>query len=191
MPTTVTAPGDYTADELEIRLTFRSEVAGVSASEFESTAMAILTDDRGWGRSGFTFVVDDASELTVVLAEPGRVDELCLPLETKGYASCQNGAVVALNAERWRSATGDWDSTIDEYRRYLVTHEVGHLIGLRHPAQRCPEGAALSAVMEPQTGGLACPGNGRPLDWEVEWATNRPAVIGPLPEWDGPRPAWP
>jgi hypothetical protein len=184
-------PGTYVAADLVIHLTFRSEVDDVTTSQFETTAIAILTDARGWGRSGFTFIVDETSDLTVVLAEPGRVDELCLPLETKGYASCQNGAVVALNADRWRSATGDWDSTIDEYRRYLVTHEVGHLIGLRHPAERCPQGASSSAVMEPQTGGLVCPGNGWPLDWEIQWATNRPAVVGPLPEWDGPRPTWP
>jgi hypothetical protein len=153
--------------------------------------MAILTDPRGWGQSGFLFVADGSSRLTVVLAEPGRVDELCLPLETKGNASCQNGAVVALNARLWRNASEDWDASVDDYRTYLVNHEVGHLIGLRHPAERCPAGQNSSAVMEPQTGGLVCAGNGWPLAWEFDWAANRPAEIGPLSDWDGPRPEWP
>ena len=190
--TTIVSPGTYSEAELVIRVAFLSEVPDVSTSEFRSTAMAILTAPTGWIQSGFTFVADDGSELRVVLAEGPRVDELCLPLETFGTVSCQNGSVVALNADRWRKSAGDWDSTIDAYRVYLVNHEVGHLIGLRHPRSRCPAGEALSAVMEPQSNNLvSCAGNGIPLEWEIEWAAGRPAVVGPLPAWDGPRPEWP
>jgi hypothetical protein len=190
-PTPVTTPGEYADPNLEIHVTFVSEIGDVTPTELENVAMAILTDAAAWGRSGFSFVVDPSSDLTVVLAEPDRVDELCLPLETRGFASCQNGDTVVLNAARWRTATDDWDGTVDDYRRYVVNHEVGHLIGLRHPVERCPEGEPRSAVMEPQTAGLHCPGNGRPLAWEIEWARNRPAMVGPLPEWEGPRPEWP
>ena len=190
--TTIVSPGTYSEAALVIRVAFLSEVPDVSTSEFRSTAMAILTAPTGWIQSGFTFVADDASGLRVVLAEGPRVDELCLPLETFGTVSCQNGSVVALNADRWRKSAGDWDSTIDAYRVYLVNHEVGHLIGLRHPRSRCPAGEALSAVMEPQSNNLvSCAGNGIPLEWEIEWAAGRPAVVGPLPAWDGPRPEWP
>ncbi|NIS36877.1 MAG: DUF3152 domain-containing protein, partial [Actinobacteria bacterium] len=69
-------------------------------------------------------------QLRVVVAEGRRVDELCLPLDTGGKVSCQNGPVVALNADRWRDAFNGWTGSVDEYRHYLVTHEVGHLIGL-------------------------------------------------------------
>ena len=75
-----------------------------------------------------------------------------------------------------------------DYRTYLVNHEVGHLIGLRHPTPRCPTPGAPAAVMEPQTGGLVgCVGNGWPRDWEIDYALVRPAVIAPLPDW-GPDP---
>jgi hypothetical protein len=183
-------PGSKADPDLVIHLRFRSEVDDVRTGELEAVVMAILTDARGWGRAGFDFRTDETSELTAVLAEPSRVDELCLPLETRGAASCQNGAVVALNAELWRNASDDWDGTVAGYRTYLVNHEIGHLLGLRHPRTRCPSDATRSAVMEPQTGGLVCPGNGWPLGWEIEWASNRPAEIGPLPDWDGPRPVW-
>ncbi len=190
--TTVTAPGTFDDFALEIRLAFRSEVADVSAAELERSAMSILNDPAGWSRAGYRFVADPDSELTVVLAEGARVDALCLPLETYGTVNCQNGPVVALNAARWRNAWRGWDDTVEAYRFYVVTHEVGHLIGLRHPAGRCPDGATRSAAMDPQTRTtLHCPGNGVPLDWEIEWASRRPAVIGPTPEWDGPRPEWP
>ena len=188
----VTAPGEYADGELVIHVAFESRVADVTTTEFEATAIAILTDPAGWVQSGFAFVADSNSELRIVLAEGPEVDELCLPFDTSGRVSCQNGSVVALNADRWREAFRDWDSTVEAYRVYLVTHEVGHLIGLRHPAGRCPEGEPVSAVMEPQTNNLvACAGSGIPLPWEIEWAENRPAVVGPTPDWDGPRPKWP
>lgn len=190
--TIVTSPGTYPDSELTIHVAFLSQVPDVTTEDFESRALAILNAPTGWTQSGFTFVADDASGLRVVLAEGPRVDELCLPLETFGTVSCQNGNVVALNADRWRRGARDWDSTVDAYRVYLVNHEVGHLIGLRHPQDRCPAGEAVSAVMEPQTNNLgSCPGNGIPLQWEIEWARNRPAVVGPTPDWDGPRPKWP
>ena len=177
---------------LVIHVAFESRVADVTTAEFEATAIAILTDPGGWVQSGFAFVADPDSGLRIVLAEGPEVDELCLPLDTSGRVSCQNGSVVALNADRWKAAFRDWDSTVEAYRVYLVTHEVGHLIGLRHPAGRCPEGEPVSAVMEPQTNNLvSCAGNGTPLPWEIEWAKNRPAVVGPTPDWDGPRPKWP
>lgn len=171
---------------------FRSEVADVTTGELQTTALDILNDPAGWSRSGFEFVADESSDLIVILAEGPRVDELCLPLDTGGIVNCQNGPVVALNADRWRSAFDDWDSTLGAYRTYVVNHEVGHLVGLRHPEERCPHADKVSALMEPQTTNLqGCTGNGIPLEWEVEWARNRPAVIGPNPDWDGPRPTWP
>ena len=188
----VSSPGDYSGPSLEIHLGFRSEISDVTSAEFAALAMATLSDPTGWERAGFTFVHDESSALTVVLAEGNRVDEMCLPLETFGTVSCQNGPVVAINADRWRHAWDGWSATVDEYRHYVVTHEVGHLIGLRHPTEKCPADQPLAAAMDPQTmTTLTCPVNGVPLDWEIEWARNRPAVIGPTPDWNGPKPIWP
>lgn len=167
-------------------------MSDVSSAELESAAIAILNHPTGWNQSGFRFVADAGSGLNVILAEGSRVDQLCLPLETYGTVNCQNGAVVALNADRWRLGGDDWDSTVAAYRTYVVNHEVGHLIGLRHPVDRCPTASKISAAMEPQTNNLnGCVGNGTPLAWEIGWANNRPAVVGPDPSWDGPRPSWP
>lgn len=191
-PTDVTSPGLYDAQRLRVRIRFESRVDAVTSEQLADQALAILNDASGWGQSGFTFAGDESSELVVVLAEGDLVDELCMPLDTYGKVSCQNGAVVALNADRWRMAGDDWDATIESYRAYLINHEVGHLIGLRHPVERCPTDSKISALMEPQTNNLLdCVGNGIPLSWEIEWAKQRPAFVGPGPEWDGPRPSWP
>lgn len=150
--------------------------------------MAILTDARGWGKAGFTFVADQNGPYRVVLAEGSAVDQLCLPLKTYGTVSCQNGPVVALNADRWRNAVDHWVLGVDVYRGYLVNHEVGHLLGQRHPKPRCPVAGQPAGVMEQQTAGLeGCIGNPWPRDWELQYAGLRPVVYAPLPDW-GPDP---
>lgn len=189
----VATPGTYSADRYRILLRFESRIEGVTADELADQALAILNDPRGWSGAGFDFAASESSDLAVILAEGPEVDQLCLPLETYGTVSCQNGPVVALNADRWRLGGDDWDGSLEAYRTYLVNHEVGHLIGLRHPVERCPTESKLAALMEPQTNNLQdCVGNGHPLPWELEWAREQvPAVIGPDPDWDGPRPSWP
>lgn len=180
------------AVEFVIRLRAESRIDDTTTAEFQDFVLATLNDDRGWNRAGVFFELDPESDLLVVVADPTEVDELCLPLITRGTVSCQNGTVVALNRDRWLTGPEPdkgWDNTVDLYRSYLVNHEVGHLLGLRHPTSRCPVAGGRAAVMEQQTGGLVgCVGNGFPLDWEIEWALRRPAKIAPLPEWDGPFP---
>lgn len=147
---------------------------------FADEAMGILTDPRGWIRAGFRFVQDEDAPFRLVLAEGPEVDELCLPYDTGGRFSCQNGPVVALNAERWRSATDDWPGDLEGYRTYLVNHEVGHLLHLHHPSPQCPGDGLPAPVMLQQSTELGrCTTNPWPLPWEVDLAAARREPLAP------------
>ena len=166
-----------------VEILVESLAKGVSTEEFSTIVMATLNDRRGWPRAGFRFVQSGTSKLRVILAEPAKVDALCLPLKTGGMVSCQNGPTVALNADRWRSGISHWDATLEEYRTYLLNHEVGHLIGQFHPKPACPKTGGRAAVMEQQSKALdGCTGNAWPLQWEIDQAISRPALIAPGPE---------
>ncbi|MEZ5381979.1 MAG: DUF3152 domain-containing protein [Microthrixaceae bacterium] len=167
----------------EVALAFESQVDDVTTQQLQETALATLADPRGWTRSGFSFTADAASPYRVILAEPDAVDLLCAPIKTGGTLSCQNGNTVALNADRWRTGVEGWSGDIDTFHQYQVNHEVGHLIGQFHPANRCPNAGEPEAIMAPQAKGLeGCEPNVWPLDWEVVLAAARPVLLAPGPE---------
>jgi len=173
-----TQPAPTTVIEVPYRLERRT--SDVATQGFEAFALATLSDPRGWQRSGFRLVPKADARFTVVLAEGPEVDALCLPYDTYGKYSCQNGPTVALNADRWRTATPKWTGRLDDYRRYLVGHEVGHLLGLSHPGVQCPAVGKRAPLMAQQSTELnGCLPNPWPLDSEIVLGRRRPADLAP------------
>jgi Protein of unknown function (DUF3152) len=168
---------------VEVDVSIESLVPDVSSTDLTDVVISTLNDPRGWARAGFHFVASTKAKYKIVLAEPKDVDRRCAPLKTDSKYSCQNGPIVAFNANRYRKQPSFWKGSLQDYRQYLVNHEVGHLFGQRHPTPRCPAGG-LAAVMEQQTKGLeGCTENPWPLVWEIDRAKDRPIVWAPKPDW--------
>lgn len=166
---------------------YRVEVRSTdpAVAGFAAELHGILTDPRGWSRAGFRFVRDPAAPYLIVLGEAAEVDRLCKPMDTYGRYSCQNGAVVALNADRWRSATPQWTGDLRGYRVMLANHEVGHLLHLHHPTEHCPGDGLPAPVMAQQSTELGrCLPNPWPLQWEVELVAQRRKPLAPPPGHD-------
>ncbi|MGA7689424.1 MAG: DUF3152 domain-containing protein [Jiangellales bacterium] len=127
----------------------------VNRREFARIVHRVLTDRRGWQSiDGVRFVrVDaDSADVDVVLASPDTTDRLCEPLGTGGWLSCYNGAATVLNARRWFSGADSYGDDLVNYRRYLVSHEMGHYLGHQHVD--CPAPGAPAPVMVQQTKSL-------------------------------------
>lgn len=179
-PPSPAAPPSPTSTTVDVPLRIERRTGDSATEGFAEQALSILTDDRGWARAGFRFVVDDEAAYLLVLAEGDEVDRLCEPYDTGGRFSCQNGPVVALNADRWRTATTDWSGDLDSYRIYLVNHEVGHLLHLHHPSPQCPGQGLPAPVMLQQSTELGtCEANPWPLPWEVDLAAARNEPLAP------------
>ena len=67
-----------------------------------------------------------------MLATPSTVNRLCAPLITGGIYSCGMYGRAVLNLLRWRYGAPAFHGDMTKYRRYLVNHEVGHLLGHSH-----------------------------------------------------------
>jgi hypothetical protein len=89
---------------------------------------------------------------------------------------------VVINADRWRHATPQWTGDLATYRQMVVNHEVGHLLGMRHPAVQCPTRGRPAAVMAQQSTELdGCLPNPWPLAEEIERAARHDQPLAPGP----------
>jgi hypothetical protein len=140
----------------------------ISRLEFARKVHAILGHPKSWGGTGrvsFRRVSHGPVDFRVTLASPATTDRLCAPNLTNGIYSCANGGRAVLNLMRWRQGADAYGSDMTRYRRYLVNHEVGHLLGRGHVS--CPAAGTPAPVMMQQTKGVApCRANPWPLSWE-------------------------
>ncbi len=132
------------------------EGLGLDVAATARTISGILVDDRGWQTVRdvrFVFVTPaqaarGAVDTRIAVASRRTTERLCGPVPTQGFTSCYNGRVV-INLDRWVLGVDAYAGHLEDYRTYLVNHEVGHSFGLGHAG--CPASGAAAPVMVPQT----------------------------------------
>ncbi|MGY1835117.1 DUF3152 domain-containing protein [Blastococcus sp. SYSU DS0510] len=126
---------------------------GVDGAEFADAVTATLGDPRSWGNGGrlsFQRVGAGAAfDFRVSLVSPGSMETYCPGVGTGGYTSCRYGDRAVINLARWATAVPHYEGDIATYRRYVVNHEVGHVLGNGHV--RCPGPGQPAPVMQQQT----------------------------------------
>jgi hypothetical protein len=146
-------------------ITTQGPVSG-KVSQFAAVAARTLKDPRGWSLGGsISFVkVARGGDFTLVLAAPKVIGAQggC-----DAFYSCRVGRKVFINDARWRKATPTWPHGVPYYRQYVITHEVGHWLGVPH--QSCPARGRTAPAMQQQSINLkGCLSNMWPIMAEKE-----------------------
>lgn len=144
------------------RGTLRFAPHGFSVVEIAFVLAVLNHRTRGWAAAGYSFVAvppgDPARDFDLALTPRAEMRRR-FPSHFWGLSvavrSAPHGAIF-LDADNWAApppASGHANAW--RYRAYVVSHEVGHLLGLGHEA--CPRPGAPAPVMTQQTLGTgAC-----------------------------------
>ena len=129
----------------------------LSTNAIEFQVMAYLNDPDGWSKHGYFFEpVPYGQDIVIRVSSPKTLKKEC------GFSdnlSCAilGGTKMWLNAERWFHGAPKSKLGLLEYRQYMVSHEIGHILGHEHKTCECKGCAAH--IMIQQTLGI---GNCKP-----------------------------
>jgi len=105
----------------------------------------------GWVKYGYFFEPVLENEAVLIrLSSPATIKQLC------GYdkLSCAEfgGRFMYLNSDRWFYGSAKSKLGLSDYRQYMVTHEMGHILG--HDHEKCPCKNCPAPLMMQQTLGI-------------------------------------
>lgn len=120
--------------------------------QFDFYVMCYLNSPDGWSQDGYTFeqVLRD-SKVVIRLSSSETITKQC---GLSGELSCAevNGRNVYLNAKRWFEGSKESKLNLEDYRQYMVSHEIGHILGKGHTHCRCK--GCHAPIMMQQTRGI-------------------------------------
>lgn len=128
-----------------------------SPTQFRKEIKTYLADPDGWKSEGYVFQLSRTPDVMIHLTSPA----------TLGRSGCRDsnlscaelgGRHMHLNATRWSNGASASRLPLPKYRQYMVTHEMGHILG--HDHVKCPGPRQPAPLMMQQTLGIgACKPN--------------------------------
>lgn len=128
---------------------------------FSTLVFGILNHPKSWG---IRFIESENQDITIILSKGNTVKEIC---NLTGL-SCANArdSIIYININRWLKGSKRSGLNLDDYRTYLILHEMGHILGLSHlPVIKCKKVPVMNQSTLGLKGGLP---NQYPLKYEKE-----------------------
>jgi len=111
-----------------------------------------LNDPDGWAKHGYFFEpVNTREQVHIRLSSPETIKKICGLPDTLSCAEL-GGRNMYLNAERWFHGAPASKLPLSQYRQYMISHEIGHILG--HDHKKCPCKGCAAPIMMQQTLGI-------------------------------------
>jgi hypothetical protein len=120
--------------------------------QFDFYVMAYLNSPDGWSQYGYFFEPSkENSHIVISLSSDKTISNKC---GFSGKLSCAElgGRNVYLNADRWFHGSSESKLSLIDYRQYMISHEIGHILGKGHV--KCPCKGCKAPIMLQQTKGI-------------------------------------
>jgi hypothetical protein len=132
------------------RLVIDSDLANIDFTGLQMEVFSLLNSPIGWSKYGYEFVpVVKNEDIFIRISSPRTIRAM----GGDGELSCAelNGKNMHLNAYRWLYGAPAAKLNLSGYRQYMVSHEMGHILGYQHIP--IPE-KGLAPIMIQQTLGI-------------------------------------
>jgi hypothetical protein len=137
-----------------------------SLKRFETEIAMYLADPNGWGKFYEFEHVKRNSQVIIHLSSPLGIRQIGCENPNLSCAE-MGGKHLRVNAMRWTKGSVESKLPLDEYRQYVISHEMGHILGYDHTT--CPGQGYPAPVMMQQTLGIGtCSPNNKLTDIDVQ-----------------------
>jgi hypothetical protein len=120
--------------------------------QFDFYLMAYLNSPDGWSQDGYSFEqVDHNPRVIIRLSSRKTVSNKCGFSDNLSCAEI-GGHEIYLNSDRWFHGSRESKLSLENYRQYMVSHEMGHILGKEH--KNCPCIGCHAPIMLQQTRGI-------------------------------------
>jgi hypothetical protein len=115
--------------------------------------MVYLNSPDGWSQDGYFFEPTEKykARVHIRLSLTKTIEKIC-GLSPMLSCATLGGKDMYLCAERWFGGSKKSGLSLDDYRQYMVSHEMGHILGKEHV--KCPGNGKKAPIMLQQTLGI-------------------------------------
>jgi len=119
--------------------------------QFDLEIYFYLNSPDGWSQDGYYFEQSENPDVEIRLCSQSTIDKEC---GLGGKLSCAvlGGHNIYLNSERWFHGSPKSKLDLENYRQYMISHEMGHILGKEHV--KCPGKNKKAPIMLQQTLGI-------------------------------------